>query len=215
MSKPLNLKEFFQAIRQFDALTHLSFPRSSIEISGYSPVTSPPKLKYLCVSGGISNDFLIHSEFPPSIAHMEFAHCPKFKYQGFDFLLQKFGYYLRTLKIQFPMPGLLPSSLDTVFQNCTNLLVSELNVDYASAEIFSVEHLPMIPGRPLRTLYIESSGMLGTTDKLNPIDLALALDDGRLPNLKNVRCIAKSGWNPDSDVVSFIAQELEERGGGL
>lgn len=215
VSETLNLEELFLAIRQLENLTHLSFPRSSIEINDYQNVKWPPKLEYLRVSGGISDDFLIHLEFPLSIAHMEFAHCPKVEHLGFQFLLQKFGFNLKTLKIQFPMPGLLSLSLDTVFLNCPNLLVLELSVDYVSAEIFNLKYLPYYPDRPLRTLYIDSSGMLGTTDKLNPLDLALALDDGRLPDLKNVRCTAKLGWNPDSDVVGFIALELEERGGGL
>lgn len=215
VSETLNLEELFLAIRQLENLTHLSFPRSSIEINDYLNVKWPPKLEYLRVSGGISDDFLIHLEFPPSIAHMEFAHCPKVKHTGFQCLLQKFGYNLKTLKIQFPMPGLLSLSLDSVFLNCPNLLVLELTVDYVSADIFNIEYLPYYTNRPLRTLYIDSSGMLGTTDKLSPLDLALALDDGRLPNLKNVRCTAKLGWNSDSDVVGFIALELEERGGGL
>lgn len=215
VSETLNLEELFQAIRQLEQLTHLSFPRSSIEINDYKNVLWPPKLEYLRVSGGISDDFLIHSEFPPTIAHMEFAHCPKVKHLGFQYLLQKFGHNLKTLKIQFPMPGLLSTSLDTVFLYCPNLLILEVCVDYVSAEIFNPELLPFIPNRPLRTLYIDSSGMLGTTDKLDPIDLALALDDNRLPFLKNTRCTSKLGWNPSSDVVSYIAEELEERGGGL
>lgn len=215
VSETLNLEELFLAIRQLENLTHLSFPRSSIEINDYSNVKWPPKLEYLRVSGGISDDFLIHSEFPPTIAHMEFAHCPKVKHLGFEHLIEKFGYNLKTLKIQFPMPGLMSNSLDTIFIYCPSLLVLELSVDYISADIFNVNLLPMYENRPLRALYIDSSGMLGTTDKLDPIDLALALDDGRLPNVRNIRCTAKLGWNPDSDVVSYIAEELEERGGGL
>lgn len=214
VSETLNLEELFLAIRQLEQLTHLSFPRSSIEINNYKNVLWPPMLEYLRVSGGISDDFLIHSEFPPSIAHMEFAHCPKVKHLGFQFLLQKFGHNLKTLRIQFPMPGLGPTSLDTVFRYCPNLLVLEVSVDYLSGDIFDKECLPFIPNRPLRTLYIESSGMLGTTDKLNPLDLALALDE-RLPYLKNIRCTSKLGWNPNSDEVSYILEELESRDGGL
>lgn len=215
VSETLNLEELFLAIVQLEQLTHLSFPRSSIEIGNRSNVLWPLKLEYLRLSGGISDDFLIGSELPSSIAHMEFAHCLKVKHEGFQHLLQKFGHNLKTLKIQFPMPGLLTVSLDSVFLYCPNLIVLEVSVDYLSAEIFNAEFLPFYPNRPLCTLYIDSSGMLGTTDKLDPLDLALALDDNRLPFLKNVSCTAKLGWDPNSDVVTYIAEELEERSGGL
>ena len=69
--------------------------------------------------------------------------------------------------------------------------------------------------RPLRTLYINSSGMLGTLTRLDPIDLAVALNDGRLPHLKHIQCTAKLGWDPLSDALGYIADELDERKGGI
>lgn len=216
VSETLNLEELFHSIRDLDNLTHLSFPRSSLEINDYSGIHWPPKLQYLRVSGGISDDFLIESEFPSTIAHMEFAHCPKVRHSGFQHLLSRFGPNLKSLKIQFPMPGLHANSLDTIFVCCPNLNVLEVTVDYLSSGFFDDDLLPQLPyPRPLRALYIDSSGMLGTNDKIDPIDLAVALNDGRLPNLKNVRCTAKLGWDPKSEYVSYIADEMDERHGGL
>lgn len=216
VSETLNLEELFQSIKQLENLKHLSFPRSSIEINDYKNVKWPPKLEFLRVSGGISDDFLIESEFPSTICHMEFAHCPKVKHSGFQHLLLNVGRNLKSLKIQFPMPGLQSNSLDTIFQYCPNLLVLEISVDYVSGNIFDEELLPLLAEpRPLRTLYIDSSGMLGTTDKLDPLDLALALGESRLPKLRFVRATAKLGWDPKSDGVTYIVDELEERNGGL
>lgn len=216
VSETLNLEELFHSIRLLDTLTHLSFPRSSLEIADYSSLHWPPKLEFLRVSGGISDDFLIESEFPDTISHMEFAHCPKVRHVGFQHFLFKVGFNLKSLRIQFPMPCLQSNSLDIVFTYCPNLLVLEVSVDYMSAEFFDEECLPLLPyPRPLRTLYIDSSGMLGTTDKLDPLDLAVALGEDRLPHLKNVRCTAKLGWDPKSDGVTYIANELDERNGGL
>lgn len=216
VSETLNLEELFHSIRLLNNLTHLSFPRSSLEIDNYTNVKWPPKLEYLRVSGGISDDFLMQSEFPQTISHMEFAHCPKVRHVGFQHFLFNVGHNLKSLRIQFPMPCLQANSLDIVFTYCPNLWVLEVSVDYMSAEFFDEESLPPLPyPRPLRTLYIDSSGMLGTTDKLDPLDLAVALGDNRLPHLKNVRCTAKLGWDPKSDGVSYIANELDERNGGL
>lgn len=216
VSETLNLEELFHSIRLLNNLTHLSFPRSSLEIDNYNNVQWPPKLEFLRVSGGISDEFLMMSEFPQTISHMEFAHCPKVRHVGFQCFLYKVGVHLKSLRIQFPMPCLQSDSLDIVFKYCPNLLVLEVSVDYMSAEFFDEDSLLLLPyPRPLRTLYIDSSGMLGTTDKLDPLDLALALGDNRLPNLKNVRCTAKLGWDPKFDGVSYIANELDERNGGL
>lgn len=216
VSETLNLDELFQSIKQLQNLKHLSFPRSSIEINDYKNVKWPPQLQFLRVSGGISDDFLMQSDFPDSISQMEFAHCPKVKHCGFQHLLFKVGPNLRSLKIQFPMPGLQSNSLDIIFTYCPNLVVLEVSLDYMSSNFFDDELLPLLPEpRPLRILYIDSSGMLGTTDKLDPLDLALALEENRLPHLKFVRCTAKLGWDPKSDGVSFVADELEERKGGL
>lgn len=216
VSETLNLEELFQSIRGLNALTHLSFPRLSLEINDYSNMKWPPGLKYLRVSGGISDEFLMQSAFPDSIRHMEFAHCPKVEHFGFQHLLLEFGRNLALLRVQFPMPGLHANSLDSVFELCPNLLTLEVAVDYLSAEFFDPRYLPpSVSPRPLRALYIDSSGMLGTTDKLDPLDLALALSEERLPHLRNVRCTAKLGWDPKSEGVGYIADELEERGGGL
>lgn len=57
--------------------------------------------------------------------------------------------------------------------------------------------------------------MLGTSTKLDPIDLAIAINEDRLPFLKNIRCTAKLGWDPKSEYVTFIVDALDERGGGL
>lgn len=216
VSETLNLEELFHSILLLNNLTHLSFPRSSLEIDNYSNVKWPPKLEYLRVSGGISDEFLMMSEFPLTIKHMEFAHCPKVRHVGFQAFLYKVGINLKLLRIQFPMPCLQSDLLDIVFKYCPNLWLLEVSVDYMSAEFFDEDNLLHLNfARPLKNLYIDSSGMLGTTDKLDPLDLALALGDNRLPKLKNVRCTAKLGWDPKSDGVSYIANELDERNGGL
>lgn len=216
VSETLNLEELFKSIRSLKQLTLLSFPRSSVEIHDYEQIKWPPKLTFLRLSGGISDDFLYELEFPELITCLEFAHCPAISDIGFRQVLFRIGRNLKTLKVQYPMPGLKGDSLDQVFIYCPNLRVLEITVDYVSSMFFDEQYLEYTDTpRPLRTLYVNSSGMLGTLSRLDPIDLAVALNDGRLPNLKHMQCTAKVGWNPDSDAVGYIADELDERKGGL
>lgn len=216
VSETLNLVELFNSIKSLNELTHLSFPRSSIEIEDFKSVQWPTHLSFLRLSGGISDDFLMQSDFPSSITQLEFAHCPAVKDFGFHNLLFKLGKHLTTLKVQYPMPGLKSNSLDQVFRYCPNLRVLEVSVDYVSNSFFDEENLSYLPySRPLKSLYIESSGMLGTSTRLDPIDLAIAINEDRLPVLKNIRCTAKLGWDPKSEYVTYIVDTLDERGGGL
>ena len=216
VSETVNLAQLFHSIENLSFLTHLSFPRSSIEISDYESISWPSKLTFLRLSGGISDDFLYHSNFPKTITNMELAHCPAISDLGLKQVLYRVGSQLTTLKVQYPMPALKHNTLDEVFYFCPNLRVLEISVDYVSSMFFDEQYLGYLDfPRPLRTLYINSSGMLGTLTKLDPMDLAVAIDDGRLPLIKNIQCTAKLGWDPKSDAVQFIVDALEERKGGL
>lgn len=106
VSETLNLEELFKSIRNLTELTQLSFPRSSVEIHDYQLINWPPKLTFLRLSGGISDDFLYQLEFPPLITQLEFAHCPSISDLGFRQILYRIGANLKTLKVQYPMPGI-------------------------------------------------------------------------------------------------------------
>lgn len=219
VSETVNLKELFASLKNLSHLQHLSFPRSSIEMENFDDIESvqwPPNLSFLRLSGGISDEFLLRTSIPSTIKMLEFAHCPLINDSAFHHILGRHGSNLTSLKVQFPMPGLKSNSMDYVFTYCPNLISLEIAVDYASNTIFDEENLPFMPHpRPLRSMYINSSGMLGTSNKLEPIDLAIAMNEGRLPELKNLNVTAKLGWDPKSDYVNFIVEELDERLGGL
>lgn len=216
VSETLNLPELFNSIKNLNNLTHLSFPRSSVEVSSSVSINWPPKLTFLRLSGGITDQFLLDSDFPPSITQLEFSHCPAVHDFGFNGVLLKIGRNLKSLRVQYPMPGFKDNAMNWVFTYCPNLTSLEIAVDYVTSSFFDEDVLVSVPyDRPLKTLYINSSGMLGTSTKLNPIDLAVAINDNRLPCLKNIQCTAKLGWDPNSDYVSFIADYLDEKGGGL
>lgn len=216
VSETLNLEELFKSIRTLDQLTHLSFPRSSIEIHDFEGIDWPPKLTFLRISGGINDEFLIRSVFPSTLTQLEFSHCPAVKHAGIQNILHRLGKNLTSLKIQYPMPGLHDNSMDSVFTLCPNLTYLEIAVDYVSSSFFDDDNLEYLPyDRPLRNLHIDSSGMLGTSNKIDAIDLAIAINDEKLPHLKNVSCTAKLGWDPKSEYVNYIVNYLDEKNGGL
>ncbi len=217
VSETMNLKELFYSIKNSTDLTHLSFPRSSITCETYDDTFWPPNLWYLRLSGGISDDFIMSSTLPKSITRLEFAHCPLLKEFAMYQLLAKFGENLTHLSIQYPMPGLNEQSMDYIFTYCPNLLFLQVTVDYCSRFLFSEDLLPKLfnKERPLKTLWIDSSGALGQGTKIHPDDLTIALMEDRLPSLKNIRITSKLGWDLNSDDVGDLVNVLEERDGGL
>lgn len=217
VSETVNLSQLFHAINLSKNLTHLSFPRSSISIEDYNDSFWPPKLEYLRLSGGITDEFVTDSVFPKTIKTLEFAHCPILKDFAIYSMLSKFGESLRSLSFHYPMPGLNENSMDFIFTYCPNLVFLQITVDYCSRFLFGEDLLPLLPegSRPLKTIWIESSGGLGQSSKIHPDDLIIAIMEERLPNLKNVRVTPKLGWDFNSDDISVLVDLLEENGGGL
>lgn len=219
VSETVRLSDLFHAIRNSLKLTHLSFPRVSFADDPEQFVTDwPPNLWYLRLSGGISNHFVTNSTFSSSITRLELTHCPILKEFSMYSLLTKFGTNLTHLSVTYPMPALGQNSLDFVFLYCPSLLFLQISVDYCTRQLFSEDLLPypLNTPRPLRTLFVESSGGLGLgRDRLHPDDLTIALLEDRLPSLKTVRITHKLGWDFQSDDVADLVNILEERGGAL
>ncbi|KAH3664180.1 hypothetical protein OGAPHI_004894 [Ogataea philodendri] len=216
VSETVNLKELFNSIKSTPLLEQLSFPRSSISCEDYD-MEWPANLWYLRLQGGISPKFLTESRFPCSITCLEFSHCPFITGESLDDMLVRIGYNLRRLAIYYPMPKLKPNSLDTVFLDCPNLVYLYINIEYFSKELFQDDLLPPLKEypRPLRTLCIDSSGLLGQGSKIHPDDLTIALWEERLPCLTSLKISMMLGWNSQSDSVQDLVNELEDRGGSL
>ncbi|SCW00147.1 LAFE_0B10484g1_1 [Lachancea fermentati] len=216
VSETVQLRELFSAIKGFSNLTHLSFPRSSVDCDGFREFVWPPNLKYLKLSGGITNEFVRETTFPLTIKTLEFSFCPQINEHAVYTVLAKIGDRLRHLYFHYPMPALHESSLDYVFRYCSNLLSIQLSVDYCSKWAFSENLLTPLPySRPLRTIILECSGNLGQAFKVHPDDLTIALVEDRLPNLRTIRVTSKLGWDMNSDDVSDLVSCLEDQDGSV
>ena len=217
VSETVKLKELFIAIKNFKYLTHLAFPRSSVDCEGFREFVWPQNLLYLKLSGGITNEFVIDTVWPHTIKILEFSFCPKINENAIYTLLSQIGNNLTQLYFHYPMPALRENSLDFVFRYCPKLVTIQLMIDYVSKWAFSEDMLiPIFEyRRPLRTIFLESSGALGMAAKIHPDDFTIALLEHRLPSLKTIRISSKLGWDSENDDVSDLVNALEEQDGSL
>lgn len=216
VSETVKLKELFTAIQNFKHLTHLAFPRSSIDCDGFREFKWPENLQYLKLSGGITNEFVRETQWPRSITTLEFSYCPQVDEHAVYRVLSQIGDNLQHLYFHYPMPSLHENALDYVFRYSSHLISIQLVVDYCSRWVFS-EHMlaPLVYPRPLRTIYLESSGSLGLASKIHPDDFTIAIMESRLPCLENISVSSKLGWNMNSDDVSDLVSVFGDQGGGL
>ncbi|KAL3241591.1 Pfu1p RNJ42_02705 [Nakaseomyces bracarensis] len=225
VSETVKLRDLFKAISNFNELTHLAFPRSSIDCEGFQEFCWPNNLQYLKLSGGITNEFVAMTNWPETITTLEFSFCPQVDEQSIYTVLSKIGNNLKHLSFYYPMPSLRDNSLDFIFRYCRNLLSIRLQVDYCTKWLFSEYILtPLNPEtpiedkrleRPLKTIYLDCSGSLGLASKIHPDDFTIALMEGRLPNLKNISVSCKLGWDMNGEDVADLLTAFEEQEGNL
>lgn len=216
VSETVKLKELFAAIKNFTHLTHLAFPRSSINCDGFREFQWPKNLKYLKLSGGITNEFVRETQWPRSITTLEFSYCPQVDEHAVYRVLSQIGDNLQHLYFHYPMPSLHENALDYVFRYSSHLISIQLMVDYCSRWVFS-EHMlaPLVYPRPLRTIYLQCSGSLGLSSKIHPDDFTIAIMESRLPCLKNISVSSKLGWDMNGDDVSDLVSVFEDQGGSV
>ncbi|QPG76566.1 hypothetical protein FOA43_003957 [Brettanomyces nanus] len=216
VSETINLKELFRSIHNLSSLEQLSFPRSSITCEDYN-MEWPPKLWYLKLQGGITDEFLMNSHFPPTITNLEFAHCPNISDEAVNDILARIGTQLTKLSVFYPMPMLSATAFDLAYLYCPNLLLFYTSISYISADIFNDTFLPVLvdKDRPLRNLIIDSPGQLGQGAKLDPDDITIAVSEDRLPCLKSLSLSSLLGWDFLSGSVQDLVSELEYRGGAV
>ncbi|KAK9472051.1 uncharacterized protein V1510DRAFT_366689, partial [Dipodascopsis tothii] len=214
VSETVDLRELFVAISNLQSLSVLHFPRSSVFCADFDDDLWPPSLATLGLAGGISEDFVKATAFPPTIKSLSFAYCPMISYGAIEHLLDRIGPGLTAISVLYPMPGLTPLAMNAVLAKCPNLRRLTISTDYVSQLMLSDENVP--PQHPLRILELDYSGQLGQAGKIKPFDIAIAVLEDRVPHLRVVRASIKLGWNKSSEDVCDLAAVLDDQpGGGL
>lgn len=225
------LLELFKATSHLEKLATLRLPRSA-GFSGRvdsSQVFWPPNLENLCLSGGIDNHFLHGAVgLPDSLRGLTVEHCPMLHGSDIIHFLNNAVRPLpnvESLKLAF-LPRLTEQSLNCVLSVLPGLTKLSVSVDYITPTFFDIAHnleykeyyaANIIPREDrmrhewhdgkfsqLRTLELTVSGNPGVEDKISPIDVILAIDEGQLPNLRQVRVAKPLLWHTGN-----TASELE------
>ena len=234
------LPELFKTISHLKSLGALRLPRSSGFGVHHKPSSFswPSTLQHLSLSGGIDAHFL-HGivTFPPTLRSLTIEHCPNAKGFAVTHLLKTAVRpleNLESLKIAH-MPRLSSHALDDVLFLLPQISRLSVSVDYITPALFDEGHflhirdpLPTVaederpPSGPLvhnnlHMLELTSSGSpAGIEDKITPIDIMIAIDEGCLPKLRQVR-VAKgllwqsSSMREDVDALADVLQEGSRR----
>jgi hypothetical protein len=228
------LLELLKTTAHLNELRTLRLPRSSgfgVNHKGtaFPSMPWPPNLQDLCLSGGIDAHFL-HGvvSFPQTLRSLTIEHCPQAKGFAVTHLLKTAVrplQHLEILKIAH-MPRLSIHSLDDVLHILPQLHKFSVSADYITPALFdegrifptTLEIQPTEPETPLvhtnlRTLELTYSGApSGVEDKVTPIDIMIAIDEGALPKLRQVRVDQALLWQSGGmrEDVEALTDALQE-----
>ncbi|CAK3781250.1 F-box domain [Lecanosticta acicola] len=246
------LLQLLEKVSRLPHLTTLKLPRSSGFGTEVDPtkVVWPPNLEHLSLSGGIDAHFLHGAvAFPSTLRSLTIEHCPKAKGFALMHLLRTAVRplpNLEQLKLA-NLPRLSGSALDNVLLILPGLTRLSISVDYITPAVFDFDvgsheevmeafqitpedipptyrhHLGMDKKCELEVLELTNSGNPGVEDKVSPIDVLIAIDEGTLPNLRQVRVANSLLWHSsatasDSEALADALQEAatkRKEGGGL
>lgn len=95
---------------------------------------------------------------------------------------------------------------------CPNLTFFKGFVDYFTQEMF--QNIP--EAHPLETLVLDSAGgLLDRRNKISPDDLSLAIVEGRLSHLRQVRWSLQVGWRSERSDVQDLGDLLADADGNI
>ncbi|KAK5136166.1 hypothetical protein LTR08_004003 [Meristemomyces frigidus] len=214
------LPQLFKTVAHLDALRTFRLPRSAGFGARQQPdpssLTWPPHLEDLSLSGGIDGHFL-HGlvAFPQTLRSLTIEHCPQAIGPGITNMLETAVRplrQLRSLKIRH-MPRLSSRALNNVLFLLPQLERLSVSVDYITPALFDKaqhqhpcyqhdlsqsdydEAVAFGHTNNLHFLELTNSGNPGVEDKISPIDLLIAIDEGTLPALRQVRVARTLLWH--------------------
>jgi hypothetical protein len=118
-----------------------------------------------------------------------------------DWIYQEQSIEARTLQL-----GLLDSNDDD--EDSSNFgmpIVTPLNGHYSRIDR---DGRPLPENAALKTLILTNSGNPGAPDRLNPVDIMLAMDEGCFPHLTTLHVANSLGWQTGVEENSELAREV-------
>ncbi|TAQ88569.1 hypothetical protein B7494_g3105 [Chlorociboria aeruginascens] len=168
----------------------------------------------LHLAGGVDDSFLKRHliNAPPSLERLSIQSCPQVHSFALLDILEILGSQLRHLTIRHPMAQLCTGIFDYILTSCVSLEALRVSADYISNNLFSVACIPT--GHPLRILDLDCSTTAGAEVDISPGEIYLAVEEGRLSDLRSVRVSARLAWAATERTrqdASDLAEILEEK----
>ena len=217
VSEAASLQTLFNTVKGLRNLKELRLPRSSGFGAKVEPgdIIWPPGLEKLFLSGGIDAHFLygvVH--LPQTLCELTLEHCPLAKGHAVRQFLETIaieGVPLRYLRLSH-MPRLGGHAFDYVLALLPGLERLSVSVDYISPNLIDQDFQNFPPNHlQLKSLELTNSGNPGVEDKISPIDIIIAMDDGSLSNLRQVKIAKSLGWHHPLSAEDFGALDDQLR----
>jgi len=217
------LPELFKTVSHLGNLRSFSLPRSSGFGGGPGPGTLawPPVLEAVNLSGGIDAHF-VHGivAFPPTLRRLAIERCPQAKGYAVNHLLRtavRSLPLLEELKLAH-MPRLESDALDDTLSILPRLRKLSVSIDYVTCLMFDlnpdiqrgapgVDPALLNNGCALQVLELTNSGNPGVEDKLSPIDILVAIDEGRFTSLRQVIVAKSLQWHSNLEADTEALQD--------
>ena len=232
------LPELFKTVAHLESLQTFRLPRSAGFGVHHKPgeFVWPSNLKNLSLSGGIDAHFQRGVvAFPQTLRSLTIEHCPLAKSLAVTHLLRAAVRPLKKLESLTirNMPQLGSHALDDVLFLLPQIQRLSVSVDYITPALFDESHylhtkeaMILLPEdddftmpvdgfqhTKLRVLELTYSGKSGVEDKISPIDIMIAIDEGTVPRLRQVRVAKALLWQSSNTAseAEALADVLHER----
>lgn len=208
LSTSIEMEQLFNTLATLNNLETLFFPRTSYIIARYGRDPQdpheqlfsawPPKLRALHLAGGI-NDYFVRcylNRVPQTLNRLSIQHCSQVHAGALMECLDIVGRSLKHLTIRHPMSSLGRAIFDDVLIICPFLTALRISADYISRLLF--ESIPK--SHPLQILDLDCSPSPADYVDLDPDVVFLAVEEGKLPDLRSVRVNSRLGWTASKTV---------------
>ncbi|GME27548.1 hypothetical protein GTA08_BOTSDO02054 [Neofusicoccum parvum] len=206
----VSIQALSQTLRKLPTLRILFFPRASSDSNFFDAATIAwPPLEELYLSGGLHGHFIQRllrddlqtCRLPPTLTALSLTHCPNLSTSDLTALVRAVGPQLEALTVE-NIRGLRHTAMDRVLDLCLKLKSLRVALDYVTFMfVYRDQDEERFVNHPLERLELSDSGNMGWSldpdEVLKAGDIADAMSDGTIPNLRIIRVSKSARWHID------------------
>ena len=193
LSATVSSELLFKTVRSLSNLETLILPRCSA--TSFPDMEKhciwPPRLRTLHLAGLLGGNIISCQTNPPnSLVTLKIQNISNIRIWELKGILQKYVPQLKSLTLQYPIGDVTPVFCDDNFSMCPNILSLAVSADYFSPAMW--DNIPQ--SHPLRTLEMDVSPMAKFENFVSPSDIYIAVEEGRLPDLRSIKFSKRFNW---------------------